>query len=64
MGVVAQRPPDVVKHGEFVVARLVDCDAGLALLRVLARSGSVEERALARVSIDELLDRRLELTAA
>lgn len=45
------------------VARSVaDCDRALVRLRVLARSGSVEERELARLSIDHVLDRRLVLS--
>lgn len=46
-----------------VLAKVVDCDLALELLRVLSRSGSVEERELARLSIDDLLERRYELSA-
>lgn len=45
-------------EAEIALQRVMDCDLGLDLLRVLARSGSVEERVAARLSIDELLDRR------
>lgn len=38
-----------------------ECDVLLAELRVLARSGPVEHRELARLSIDDVLDRRNEL---
>lgn len=45
-----------------VVARSVqDCDRWLAVLRLSARRGSVESRELAWLTIDEVLDRRLEL---
>jgi hypothetical protein len=40
---------------------LVACDTGLALLRLLRRSGEVDERLAAQEAIDDLLDRRLEL---
>jgi hypothetical protein len=42
---------------------LAACDRALEKLRVLARSGSVEERALARIALDDVLDRRNELMA-
>lgn len=40
---------------------VAECDEALALLRVAARSGPVEWRELARLSIDDVLDRRNEL---
>lgn len=40
---------------------VADCDAALRLLRRLRREGAVEERALAQLAIDDVLDRRLEL---
>jgi hypothetical protein len=45
-------------EAEIALQRVMDSDLGLDLLRILARTGSVEERLAARVSIDELLDRR------
>jgi hypothetical protein len=42
---------------------LADCDEALGLLRRLARDGSVAERGLARLAIDDVLDRRNELLA-
>jgi hypothetical protein len=41
-----------------VTRTVADCDRALELLRVLSRQGSVEERELAWLSIDEVLDRR------
>lgn len=48
---------------EEVTGSVADCDRALALLRVLSRQGSVEERELAWLSIDEVLDRRVALEA-
>jgi hypothetical protein len=42
---------------------VADCDEALGLLRRLAREGSVAERDLARLAIDDVLDRRNELLA-
>lgn len=42
--------------------RIEDCDAALELLRVAVRTGPLEERDLARISIDHVLDRRLALS--
>lgn len=50
-----------VASGVRAARSVADCDRALELLRVLARSGSVEERELARLTIDEVLDRRNEL---
>jgi hypothetical protein len=52
----------VMASPSTVVARSVqDCDRWLAVLRLSARRGSVLDRELARLRIDEVLDRRLEL---
>jgi hypothetical protein len=40
---------------------LVALDTGLSLLRLMRRTGEVEERQAAQEAIDDLLDRRLEL---
>jgi hypothetical protein len=47
-----------IASGQRVSESLADCDSALRLLRILARSGTVEERLLARRSIDHVLDRR------
>jgi len=41
---------------------LVACDTGLALLRIMRRRGDEDDRKAAQLAIDELLDRRWELT--
>lgn len=46
-----------------VPATVADCDRALERLRLLTLEGGLEERALARLAIDDVLDRRLELTA-
>jgi hypothetical protein len=46
------------------VLSVADCDRWLAVLSVSVRRGSVEERELAWLTVDEVLDRRLELVAA
>lgn len=45
-----------------VLPTVADCDAGLRLLRRLRREGDLEERVLAQSAIDEILERRFELT--
>ena len=50
-----------VASGERVPESIADCDRALALLRTLVRSGTVEERSVARIAIDDVLDRRNEL---
>lgn len=45
-----------------LLATVGDCDAGLRILARLRREGDLEERRLAQSAIDNLLDRRLELT--
>lgn len=51
-----------VASGECEAGSVAACDRALELLRVLTRSGPVEERELAWLSIDAVLERRLELT--
>lgn len=43
--------------------RIEDCDEALALLRDLASADSADLREVARLSIDDVLDRRNELVA-
>lgn len=43
---------------ESLAVGIVDCDLALALLRVQVRQGSCDERELARLAIDDVLDRR------
>ena len=45
-----------------IPASVVDCDTALTMLRRLVRSGSVDERKMARIAADDVLDRRSELT--
>lgn len=45
-----------------IPASVTDCDRALELLRRLVRAGSVEERQIARIAVDDVLDRRHELT--
>lgn len=52
-----------VAAGHTLARSVADCDRALGLLRVLARSGTVEERRLARRSVDRVLDRRNALGA-
>jgi hypothetical protein len=47
-----------------VPVTVADCDRALRLLRLRLRMGGLEERALARIATDDVLDRRLELTRA
>lgn len=47
-----------VASGRRTAQSLADCDRALELLRVLARSGTLAERVIARRSIDHVLDRR------
>jgi hypothetical protein len=54
--------PTVVVVGQRVPDSVADCDAALLLLRRLRREGTLEERGLAQVAIDDVLDRRLELS--
>lgn len=54
--------PASVAAGQRVPDSVVDCDAALALLRLMRREGTLEERAIAQVAIDDVLDRRNELT--
>lgn len=44
-----------------IPASVADCDRALELLRVLVRSGPVEARKIARIALDDVLDRRNEL---
>lgn len=53
-----------VAAGQSRARSVADCDRALALLRVMARQGSVEERLLARRSVDRVLDRRNALERA
>lgn len=50
-----------VASGDCEARSVVECDAALVLLRRLTREGPLEERSLAWLEIDRLLDRRLEL---
>lgn len=47
--------------GQRVPGSIADCDRALALLRVMVRSGTVAERRMARIAVDDVLDRRNEL---
>lgn len=50
-----------VAAGQRVPGSVADCDRALELLRVMARSGTVDERRMARIATDDVLDRRNEL---
>lgn len=54
--------PSSIAADEREPSSVADCDQALGLLRVLRREGTLEERALAQLAIDDVLDRRLELT--
>lgn len=56
--------PVIELEPPFAPTTIETCDHGLRLLRVLRREGNVEERQLAQLAIDELLDVRLDLMAA
>jgi hypothetical protein len=43
---------------------VADCDRWLPVLALSVRRGSVEDRELAWLTVDEVLDRRLELVQA
>lgn len=50
-----------VAAGQRVPGSVADCDRALEQLRVMTRSGTIEQRALARIAADDVLDRRNEL---
>ena len=54
--------PAAIAANEREPVTVAECDAALRLLRVARREGSVEARELAQLAIDDVLDRRLELT--
>lgn len=45
-----------------IPSSVVDCDRALTMLRRLVRQGTVDERRMARIATDDVLDRRGELT--
>lgn len=45
-----------------IPASVVDCDTALLMLRLLVRQGTVDERKVARIATDDVLDRRSELS--
>lgn len=50
-----------VASGQRVPGSIADCDRALVLLRVMVRSGTVDERRVARIACDDVLDRRNEI---
>lgn len=53
--------PASIATGLRAPESVADCDAALRLLRVMRRNGGVEERELAQLSIDRVLDLRNKL---
>lgn len=62
-GEAAVATPAEVAACARVPSSVVDCDQALMLLRRVRREGTLEQREVAQVAIDDVLDRRLELTA-